>query len=270
MNTNLVQSQPHYTILDQSAKYPAARSHLHLLVAPYSIQICTYYEEDNILSNLKKYLFEEPLNATQIASLFTDDPLLQFHYMGYHVHFFSMANFLMPSNEPIQHEKKLLSQEIPSIGASIHYEVDRSILHFFEDKSNFRIHSSTAGLIGNLLKRQRNTRSNAIYAHILDTHIEIMAFEKESLLLHNIFPIDKPEDCSYFILSVYESLKFSTSRVPIILMGSISKPSKIYDQLYTYIQDVQFIGKNASINYTNAFDDIEEHIIYPLSTLLQT
>ena len=89
------------------------------------------------------------------------------------------------------------------------------------------------------------------------------------MVLHNIFPIEQPEDFSYYLLSVYESLHFSTSKVGTTLIGNISKPSRIYDLLFTYIKDVDFIKKYAAINYTSAFEDIEEHIIYPIASIMK-
>ena len=268
MNTNLSGIQPHYTIIDSSNKFAPALCQLHLVLAPSSITIATYHIESNTLCNLKKYLLEEPLSKTHLQDLFLYDSLLQFHYYSYYINLFSTVCNLIPNSQNLD-STDFYIDDIPLLQAKIYYAFQNDLIDFLKLKLPFHVHSYSAAIINALIKKQQHTKESTIYANCFDKHLEIFAFENEQLVLHNIFPIEQPEDFSYYILSVYESLRFNTSIIKTILLGNISKPSRIHDLLYTYIKDVDFINKQVSINYTNSFEDIEDHIIYPIASLIK-
>lgn len=268
MNLKLTGIQPHYTILDESNQYPAAQCQLHLLLAPMSITIATYHIESNTLCNLKRYLSNELLSVDHLKELFLQDNLLQFHYQTYHLTVFSEKTTLVDQIE-IAKDINLFEDKMHQIDATIYYQYNKEIIQFLNARLPFQIHAASASLIDCLIKKQQIVKNSTIYAHCFDKFLEVIAFDADKLVLHNIFPIEQPEDFSYYLLSVYESLQFSTSKVGTTLIGNISKPSRIYDLLFTYIKDVDFIKKYAAINYTSAFEDIEEHIIYPIASLMK-
>ncbi|MEI6310826.1 MAG: DUF3822 family protein [Bacteroidota bacterium] len=269
MQVNSSNIQPHYTINETNSEYPAAQCQLHLLIAPTSISIAIYHVEKNLFCSLKKYLVDAASIVDSLDKLFLQEALLQFHYQSYHIHLFAVETILIPyeANENIITD--MLFEDIAALEATMYYKCPKELLNYFNKKSYFNIHSSSAQLLQNLIKKQALLKTPVVYAHCFDTHLEVIAFDDKQLVLHTIFPIEQPEDFTYLILSVYESLQFSTAKVRTVLIGTISKPSRIYDLLYTYIHDVEFINILSSINYHNAFNDIEDHIIYPLASLFK-
>ena len=196
------------------------------------------------------------------------DELLQFHYLNYRLCIFSPTTYLVSNEENLLRENKFDKSNVASINATIYYEINAELSLFFDKKPAYQLSSSSALLIDTLVKKQQIQKSKVVYAHYFDKYLEIIAFDGDLLLLHNIFPIEQEADFSYYILSTYELLGFSTSLVSTVIFGTITKPSKVYDMLYTYVKDVQFMKKNTGINYTNTFEDIEDHIIYPLTSIL--
>jgi len=269
MQVNTSNIQPHYTVNETNSEYPAAQCQLHLLIAPTSISIAIYQAEKNLFCSLKKYLFDASTIVESLDTLFKNEPLLQFHYQSYNIQLFAAETILVPytANEHIITD--MMFEDVPALEATMYYKCPKELQQYFAKKSYFNIQSSSAQLLQNLIKKQILNSTPVVYAHCFDTHLEVFAFNEHKLLLHTIFPIEQPEDFTYLILSVYESLQFSTAKVKTVLIGTVSKPSRIYDLLYTYIHEVSFINLLNSINYHKTFDDIEDHIIYPIASLFK-
>jgi hypothetical protein len=266
---NITSIQPHFSIGDDLKSTPASQCQLYLLYAPSSMSIMSYHTENNSIIHLRKYSIDENAVHQSLESIFSIDELLQFHYLNYRLSIFSPTTYLVSNYENQILENKFDKSAIPSLNASIYYQINSEMRSFFDKKPAYQLSSSSASLIETLIKKQQIQKTKIVYAHYFDRYLELLAFDGSQLLLHNIFPIEQEADFSYYILSTYELFGFSTSLVSTIILGTITKPSKVYDMLFTYVKDVQFMKKNAIINYTKAFDDIEDHIIYPLTSIIK-
>ncbi len=266
---NITSIQPHFSIGDDLKYPPASQCQLYVLYAPNSLSMMSYHPENNSINQLRKYSIDENAIYQSLESIFSTDELLQFHYLNYRLSIFSPTTYLVSNQESQLLGNKFDKSPINSIDATIYYQINTELSSFFDKKPAYQLSSSSASLIDTLVKKQHIQKSKIVYAHYFDKYLELIAFDGEQLLLHNIFPIEQEADFSYYILSTYELLGFSTSLVSTIIFGTITKPSKVYDMLYTYVKDVQFIKKHSGINYTKAFDDIEEHIIYPLTSIIK-
>ena len=108
-----------------------------------------------------------------------------------------------------------------------------------ENQSDKIIHRSSALVWASL---QYPVKQPAVFLNVADKHISITVADKESLLFYNQFAFTAAEDILYYCCLIFDQLKLDRSKHYLLLSGNIAQESSLYDLLYKYIHNVEFVN----------------------------
>ncbi len=107
-------------------------------------------------------------------------------------------------------------------------------------------HFSTI-VLETILSLEKNALATKMYAHITNTHFEIIVTKKGQLQLYNTFDYSTKEDFIYYLLFTAEQLELNPEKFPLVLLGSITNEDELYKIAYTYIRNVSILETNTKI-----------------------
>jgi len=282
-----MQATIHTPVLQQDIsvaikEYKSSDCALHLFLTPDSLAFGELSVETKVLNSYKKYAFPTINGNAEVVDLlkwlFANDEVLLQKYFTTTLSYFNEQSVLLPMNAADDECHLLLPDDmyamhkcsdIAAANARYHYTIPSTVQSFFAQNQCWEVTHASATLIAHLFTRQKFIRSKTVYVHLQSSLLEVIAFDQEALLMHNIFPIKTAEDFIYFVLSCYEGLGFSTSRVNCVLIGDIDKPSKIFDYIFKYLAHFEFSKEPIHIKYSSAFEDQKMHQFYSFLTSIQ-
>ena len=263
-------------------EYKSSECALHLLLTSDSISFGEFAYETKTLHSYTKYDFSISAGiADQLEGLkwlFDNEKTLLQKYFTTSLSYFNQEVVLLPNDLDEQEQELQLPNDLNSVKkytsisalqARCNFRIPESIQSFFAKNQCYEITHASATLLNHLIAKQKFVRSKTVYVNFQAGLLEIIGFDQEQLLLHNIFPVKAAEDYIYFILSVYEALQFNTSTVNCVLMGDIDQPSKIYDHIFKYIHHFEFAKEPIHIKYAAAFEGQKLFQFYSFLTSIQ-
>ena len=141
-----------------------------------------------------------------------------------------------------------------------------NVNNFFIDKFwSFTYNHFSSILIQYLLTNTKTTETE-VFAHIGETHFEIIVIKAQKLLLYNTYSYTTKEDFIYYILYVAEQLGLDTNTFKLNLFGQISTQDALFSIAYTYVKNVSLYNPN--LNYKVLFP-LSENKKRSFFTLLQ-
>lgn len=158
------------------------------------------------------------------------------------------ANYLDFNHRKVD-QLDVLTDKIDHIDSVCVYGVSKAeqdIVSTFFSKSTFT-HFSTK-YIPLLLTENKNLQAKKMLVHITYNQLYITVTENSSLLFFNLFGYSNEHDCTYYILFACEQLNLNPETIQLEFSGDISKDSKIYELVYTYIRHVSFRKNQQSIS----------------------
>lgn len=115
-------------------------------------------------------------------------------------------------------------------------------------------HFSTI-LLETLLNIDKNATDSKMYAHISQSHFEIIVVKKGQLLLYNTFDYNTKEDFVYYILFTAEQLGLNPEEFPLILLGNVTEGDKLYGIAYKYVRNVSMLETKSTFNFESGIDE---------------
>ncbi len=116
----------------------------------------------------------------------------------------------------------------------------------------FDYKNTNSVLIEKLLDASVNIDEKLVYAHIQETHFEIIVTHNQKLLLYNSFECSTPEDFLYYLLFTLEQLNLNPETVKTLLLGNIAENDARYTLAYTYIRNVAIYEPEGPVLKWNA------------------
>ena len=106
---------------------------------------------------------------------------------------------------------------------------------------------------------QKTKNEAAVYVYVNANNIIILAFENDKLIFSNSFNFKEKEDFVYYILLIYNQLKFKTENTPLYFSGNIDSSSPLYAIAYQYIGDLNFSQqKSGGVIFGKDFPEFAE------------
>lgn len=262
------------------------KSHISLEISDSSFCWTVLNLETNTYTNLYNafYIdsvsFNEQLN--QISKSFTDLSINTIEYNSLSILLNSKYYSIIPS--PIFDSSQIENyiNECFNIkpGGFYNYNIlnsiDSNIIYYCEiELQNFIkkihqncrvIHNSTNLISGTLSLYKSNTESK-VFVDVNDNFFNIIILQNKTLLLYNTFTYKTKEDFIYYILYIFDQFGLNTDIQEIILLNKINKVSPLYELLYKYIRNVNFIKRNTNFNYSNELENLPEQYYYNLYNL---
>lgn len=121
-----------------------------------------------------------------------------------------------------------------------------------EQLGGFEYKNTNSVLVEKLLDASVNIDEKLLYAHIQESHFEIVVTHNQKLLLYNSFEYSTHEDFLYYLLFTMEQLKLNPETAKILLLGTITEADPHFALAYTYIRNVSLYEPEGPILKWNA------------------
>lgn len=131
------------------------------------------------------------------------------------------------------------------------------------------VHSGTS-LLEILAINYKNLSNNKqVFVNVHEDRFELVYFKETKLHFYNSFKYITKEDFIYFLLAALEQLSVNPEEAQLVLMGIIDKSGKLYEIVYQYIRNIEFIERNENFSYSHVMEEILPHYYYVLFNVLQ-
>ena len=132
--------------------------------------------------------------------------------------------------------------------------------YLYESFGEFEFKHFSTIVIESVLNLEKNATDTKMYAHISDTHFEIIIVKNGQLQLYNTFEYTTKEDFIYYLLFTAEQLQLNPEEVQLVMFGNnITNDDELYKIAYTYVRNVTILS--VKTNYTLATKDVHENCL---------
>ena len=108
-----------------------------------------------------------------------------------------------------------------------------------------------------------------LLAYFSPRSIQLMAWHKDKLLLHQLRPFRNAEDCLYYLLWMYKELGLSPKKIPLYFGGELTVDSAIHQLLYTYIVALKPLPRPQDFAQSDCLAELEpQRAVQLLATIL--
>lgn len=116
--------------------------------------------------------------------------------------------------------------------------------YFIDRFGSFDYKHAHTILVEKLLDNTIHSGEIKMYAHVNDTHFEIVVIQHKKLQLFNSFEYITPEDFIYYILFVAEQLQLNPEQFSLELLGDITEESALFLIAYKFIRNTKLMDVN--------------------------
>lgn len=196
-------------------------------VAPFLSQL--YKKVNIVIANTKSVL--HPLH------LFDESFAKELFYFGQKL--ISTNNIVM-HNKLIEHNQAVIF----GINDTLHTFLNQ---HFGQPV----IYSQTTCLLRNFNKEAKENRNKSMFIYFENSNLQVYAYNKEKLLLNNVFKTNEINNQIYYILYCWKQLKFSQENDSLYLYGEVKMKEEIVDTIRKYIISVSIDNNSEYIDLKN-------------------
>lgn len=147
------------------------------------------------------------------------------------------------------------------------FSVPKELYNFFN--KNFAkiefVHKLTAVL--SQANAYANKAQEQLFISYTEHHFTAVALRNNSLIYHNCFSLNSPDDLVYFFLLVYQELGFDQYQANVLVDGIIDKNAKELDIVREYIKQIDFATLESSFIYPEEVKSEPNHFYSNLFTL---
>lgn len=119
-------------------------------------------------------------------------------------------------------------------------------------------------LIGNIWMSVKNMKGRKVFLNLREGQFDLLAFEGNQLRYCNAFNFLTAEDIAYYVIFVFEQLNLNPEEVHLALLGNVDKFSPVFELLFRYIRDIEFLKRSDGFNYSYLFNEVPGHCYYTL------
>jgi len=119
-------------------------------------------------------------------------------------------------------------------------------------------------LIGNIWMNVKNIAGRKVFLNLREGQFDLLVFEGKQLKYCNAFHFSTPEDIVYYVIFVFEQLNLNPEEISLALSGNVDRFSPVFDLLFRYIRNIEFLSRNEGFNYSYLFNDVPGHFYFTL------
>jgi len=119
-------------------------------------------------------------------------------------------------------------------------------------------------LIGNIWMKVKNIAGRKVFLNLREGQFDLLVFEGKQLKYCNAFHFHTPEDIAYYVIFVFEQLNLNPEEISLALFGNVDKFSPVFDLLFRYIRNIEFLDRNEGFSYSYLFNDVPGQFYYTL------
>ncbi len=111
---------------------------------------------------------------------------------------------------------------------------------------------------------------NKLVAQFYPPFLTIGYIDNDNTLgFYNKYKCKNENDFLYFLMAAYHHLNLDANEDALIICGFIEEDSILYEKLYGYIRNFEFVTYNRDYRYQKSFDLISEHYYANLFTIVE-
>jgi hypothetical protein len=228
---------------------------LSLLIGPDRFAYLVYSKNIWHVSKLSVFEFDnEREYLTQLQDFLEGDEIVLSEY--------SLLNL------SIQHYDAFKNPELSDLNLNtahwIKYQKElKSILQYFDNTlAQFIVKDSFKSM--QLAFRKNYKNNNAIFSFWQKGKLFLWTFSDEKLDLKVAKEYKTTEDALYYVLSCFKISEFDTANHKLFIAGELSEDSLIYNLLYSYIANIQFLSNPTDLRLPEDPDAQNVHLFYDL------
>ena len=162
-------------------------------------------------------------------------------------------------NLPTLSNEVVLCNVLGKSNAVVLFSLDK-LTHVFlsEQFPEARFFSAISPQIEYFSYKSRQGNNYKIYSNIHPCSLDVLAFDKGRLLLVNSYTTPNTSDINYYLLNLWQQLKFNQERDELHLTGKADARKEVIPELQKYIRHVYNINPQAEFNnsVTSKIEDI--------------
>ncbi len=227
---------------------------------------------------LKEITFDDVLSVYELViklEKLLDDDFFSYQFKSVNISLEFQKSTLVPSsiflkekcielfslNQDYNDSEKVLYNKLSNIDTynlfAVHEKLEKLLLEKFPIAN---IYHHATPFIENILSFNKNlSKESKVYVNISSKFIDIVAIENSRLKLHNSFKYNNEDDMIYFVMFIYEQLKFNPEVTELVLSGEINIADKYHTKLKRYIRRIRFDSNNDHFNFSYKFNEIPQH-----------
>lgn len=176
-----------------------------------------------------------------------------------------IASSYLENSFRIPHQHYLLTDNLANLQCQNVYLAPIEIYNFFQNKfNNVRYFQSGTSLLLAWQNRSIQLKEHSVYINVVGDHFQIGAFDHGKLLLSNTYEFKTAKDFIYYTLLVFDQLGLNVEKTKLFLSGEVMKASEIYNLLYRYIRDINFMERTTAFIFDDAFSEQPKHFHFDL------
>ena len=103
-----------------------------------------------------------------------------------------------------------------------------------------------------------------VFLNVRNGEFDLIIFKVKGLQYFNSFQFKAPEDLLYYLIFVMEQLNLNPEETPLVLLGDTDKKSEIFELIFRYVRNVEFVDRNETSGYSYVLNEIPSHKYYSL------
>jgi hypothetical protein len=273
------------SLIDESLdKNDTSKYNLNIELSLNELAYCIYDSERNKFIALENYKIKEVYNpyklSEAIEEIFLENKWLSGNFKETRIVYINNKSTLVPvplydaKEEEIyfnfNHEQDdgedVYCDKMINLNAYNLYAIPSVIRSKLRELlQEFQLHHYMTTLIESLLILNKNKLSEKnIFINVNNNCFDIILLEENKLLYNNTFQYQTAEDFIYYLLYVLQQLELNPEQISVTLMGEIEKQTPLYDIIYKYIRNINFMKRNESFQYSYVIDKISAHNYFNL------
>lgn len=181
------------------------------------------------------------------------------------------AALYLEFNHVFQKNNRIAFDNIKHTDAVNVYGLPKSLIEKVKTTwPNIVLKHSATSLIENLSVLVKNkSDNNTLFIDVSVGSFDLVYFKDNKLHFYNQFSFHTKTDFIYFLLSAIEQLKLNPESVNLMLLGKIDKSDEIYEIVYRYVRNIEFVKRNDNYSYSYVLDELKQHEHFVLFNSLQ-
>lgn len=249
------------------------KNYLLLWLATDMITICNYDPATSEIISLKS-LSTTKDDLVNIDSMIREVPALKMNYRKKILVYSGQRFTLIPDQFLLNHEltekyfninfaheenEILLKDNIEMLKLYNVYSIDESVQKFIDHIDfDLKIHSISTYL-KSIITTLNIAEPHSIFIDIQNSYFTITLFQYGVLQLCNSFPYKTSEEILYHITNISKHFNIDSDKDQYRFSGIIYQDTPLYNLLYKYIRQPEFMQHPSGLNYHSSLNSIPQH-----------
>lgn len=230
---------------------------------------------------LKHYSFEDKvIGKADFDAILSDEQLRKAN--NYHIAIDSLKFTLIPTalyqeenknsylelSCELDPEEIVQSQEITE-GITEVYAIKSSTIDFLESRlSQVTFYNAAGCLLKTYPSQIISEHKHSVFVSVKDHHACLTVYDKQNLLLHQMYAFEAPQDILYYIANAVKQFDMDKNFLGIQIHGESQSTEQIYKAVQPYFAYVRYCTRIKDLQYPDTLYSTPAHSFFNLFSIL--